>query len=72
MTASLKKAFDKAAALPREVQEQLAEQLVVDIEGELKWDRTLSRSQQLLEKLARRALKHHKVGESRPVGFDEL
>ena len=51
MTQILEKAFAKAAAMPAELQEQLAEQLLQDIEGEMKWDKTLVKSQKLLEQL---------------------
>ncbi|MDB5331959.1 MAG: hypothetical protein JWP03_3110, partial [Phycisphaerales bacterium] len=47
MTASLAKAFAKASRLPDAVQDQLAEQVVNDIGGELKWNQTLANSQDL-------------------------
>jgi len=72
MTASLKKAFEKAGALPKAAQEQLAEQLVEDIEGELAWDQTLARSQPLLERMAKKALAQRKAGKTVVKGFDEL
>jgi len=55
MTQILEKAFAKAASMPAELQEQLAQQLIDDIEGEMKWDKTLAKSQKLLERLARSA-----------------
>ena len=72
MTATLEKAFAKAANLPDELQEQLAEQLLQDIEAEKKWDRTLAKSQHLLEKLARQARRAKRAGKTRRKGFDEL
>ena len=74
MTTSLKKAFAKAAHLPDPVQDELAEQLLEDIEGELKWDRTLAspKSQKLLEKLAAKALKAKRLGKVYDKGIDEL
>ncbi len=74
MTTSLKKAFAKAADLPEPVQEQLAAQLLEDIEGELQWDRTLAspKSQKLLEKLAAKARKAKRLGKVYHRGFDEL
>ena len=41
MTALLEKAFNKASRLPEAVQEQLARQLLEDIAGEPKWDKSL-------------------------------
>jgi len=72
MTALLEKAFDKASRLPAAVQEQLAEQLLEDIAGEPKWDKTLENSQTLLEKLGRRALRAKRQGKVVRKGFDEL
>jgi hypothetical protein len=62
MTATLKKAFSRASDLPDQVQEVLAEQLLEDIDGELKWDTTLANSQSLLEKRAKKAAEAKKRG----------
>ena len=74
MTAALKKVLEKAADLPKPVQEELAQQWLEDIEGELKWDRTLAstKSQKLLESLAKKALKAKRLGKVYNKGFDEL
>jgi hypothetical protein len=72
MTALLEKAFAKASHLPRAAQEQLAEQLLEDVEGELKWDKTLAGSERLLEKMASKALRAKRQGRISRKGFDEL
>ena len=72
MTAQLKKAFAKAALLPKELQEELARQLLEDIEGELKWEETLAKSQPLLNKMAAEARREKRAGKTVPKGFDEL
>jgi hypothetical protein len=72
MTASLQKAFVKASHLPQAVQEQLAEQMLQDIAGELKWDKTLEKSQDLLEEMAKRARLAQRRGKTVSKGFDEL
>jgi len=72
MTALLEQAFVKASHLPKAMQEQLAEQMLEDIEGELKWDRTLAGSQQLLEKMAAKARRAKGLGKAVEKGFDEL
>ena len=72
MTDLLSKAFEQAAKLPQNLQDEIAEQLLEDIEGELKWDKTLSESQDKLEKLADQALKEFKAGRTKKMGFDEL
>ena len=60
MTLLLKNAFEKASQLPDDAQELLAHQLLDDIEAELRWDETLSKSQNSLEKLADKACKDYK------------
>jgi len=72
MTQILEKAFAKAAEMPAELQEQLAEQLLEDIEGEMKWDKTLAKSQKLLERMARSAKQARRKGKTHKKGFDEL
>lgn len=74
MTALLKKALAKAADLPKPVQNELAKQLLEDIEAELKWDRTLAspKSQKLLDRMAKKALTDHKNGKTIEMGWDEL
>jgi hypothetical protein len=62
MTATLRKAFSRASDLPAQTQEVLAEQLLEDIDGELKWDATLANSQSLLEKMAKKAAEAKKRG----------
>jgi len=64
--------MSKAAKLPAAVQNQLAEQLLDDIEGETKWDTTIAKSQSTLEKLAEKARRAQRNGKTRSVGFDEL
>ena len=44
MSDILTKAFKKASKLPKNLQEEIARQLLDDIEGELKWDETLFKS----------------------------
>lgn len=72
MTRSLEEAFAKAAALPEAAQEQLAEQMLTDIEGELNWDATWAGSQDVLERMANDALRAQREGRSVKKGFDEL
>jgi hypothetical protein len=72
MTTSLEKAFAKASSLPEDVQEQLAEQVLEDIEGELKWDQTLADSQDMLEDMARKARRAQQEGKTTNKGFDKL
>ncbi len=72
MTELLSKAFEQAVKLPQTLQDEIAEQLLEDIEGELKWDETLAKSHDKLAKLADQALKEFKAGRTQKMGFDEL
>ena len=74
MTTSLKKAFAKAGDLPKPVQDEPAEQLLEDIRGELKWDKTLAspKSQKLLKSLAEKARKAKRLGKVHNKGFHQL
>lgn len=73
MTNRLAEAFQKAQGLPKHIQDELAEQLIADIESELQWQQTLAQPQSsILEELARKALNDSQQGETRVMGFDEL
>ena len=72
MTAALKKAFAKASDLPQQLQRQLARQWLEDISAEQEWDSTLAKSQPLLERMARKALRDKKAGKVTRQGFDQL
>ncbi len=55
------------------LQEELAKQLIEDIESELQWQETLSQPQSsILEELAAKALDDSQQGKTRVMGFDEL
>ena len=72
MTVLLKDAFKKASKLPDDVQEILAQQPLEDIDAELKWDDTLSNSQDKLEKMAEKARQDYRSGKIHRKGFDKL
>lgn len=73
MTSLLAEAFDKAQNLPIHLQDELAQQLIEDIESELQWQQTLFQPiSPLLEELARKALQDSLEGKTQQIGFDEL
>lgn len=72
MTKLLKKAFEQASRLPDNLQDEVALQLLEEVEGELRWDATLAGSQDQLAKLADEALAEFRAGRTRKMGFDEL
>lgn len=72
MTSLLKQAFDKASKLPASTQDELAQELLNDLESEIKWQTAFETSQDKLENLAQEALKKLKSGNTKKMGFDEL
>ncbi len=73
MTNLLTEAFRKAQNLPDYLQNELAEQLIEDVENEIKWQQLLSHPQEMkLDELAVKALSNSMNGKTREIGFDEL
>ncbi|PSF34511.1 hypothetical protein C7H19_18970 [Aphanothece hegewaldii CCALA 016] len=73
MTNLLIEAFKKAQDLPDYLQNELAEQLIQDVENELKWQQLLTQPQNVkLEELAAKALSDSMNGNTKKMGFDEL
>ena len=72
MTPLLAKAFEEVSRLPEDLQDEIAERLLEDVEGESRWDETLASSPQTLEKLANKALGDFRAGRTKKMGFDEL
>lgn len=72
MTRLLTKAFEEASKLPQTMQDQLGQQILEDLAGELQWNETLAASQDQLERLADEALEDLRAGRTREMGFDEL
>lgn len=68
MTELLTKAFEKASNLPTDLQDQLAEELIDEMEGEGLWDQTLASTQGQLEQMARKALEEHRTGKTEESG----
>ena len=61
MTTLLSEAIKKMEDLPPELQDEIAKQILEDIEFELKWQTALAQPQGKLEKLAEKALEESKV-----------
>ncbi len=72
MTELLTQAVEEASKLPSELQDELARQILEDLIGESRWEQTLVRSQDQLEKLADQALAELRAGRTLEMGFDEL
>jgi hypothetical protein len=74
MTKLLEKAFQEAQRLSSDIQDEIAQQLLFDIENELKWQETLSdpnRNLDAILKMAEIALIEDKEGKTEDKGFGE-
>jgi hypothetical protein len=72
MTNLLSQAFEKASGLSEDLQDQIAREMLEEIEGESRWDVTLANSQEKLEKMAEKAVRDYREGKTKEMGFDEL
>ena len=72
MTTLLKEAIDKVKTLPEPLQDQIAQELLEEVEWESKWDKTFSNSQDVLDRLAQKALDEFESGKTREMGFGDL
>lgn len=73
MTNLMAEALKKVQDLPDYLQDEIAEQLIEDIENEMRWQKTLSEPvSPKIEEMAIKALKNAKSGKSKVMGFDDL
>ncbi len=72
MTTLFSKAIKEVESLPPELQDEIAAQLLEDIESELAWQQTLAQPQSKLDELAKKALEESDAGKTKKMGFDEL
>lgn len=72
MTNLLKKAFEEASKLPPEEQDAIASALLAELRAERAWARTLSESQEVLERLSREALSEYERGGTKDLDPSNL
>jgi hypothetical protein len=72
MTKLLNQAFEKASRLPEDLQDQLAQEVLEEMQGENRWDQTLANSQEKLDQLAEKAEQAYRAGKTKKMGFDDL
>ena len=72
MTKLLAQAFEKASALPEDLQDALAREMMEELVWEAQWDKTLSDSVGSLDDLAGEAINEYRSGRTKEKGFDEL
>jgi len=70
MTNLLSEVLSKASLLPQEIQNEIAQQLLQDIDNELKWQKESSLDK--LTNLADEAIRDSKELKTSKLGFDEL
>lgn len=74
MTKLLQKAFQEAQQLSEDLQDEIAQQLLADIENEIKWQKTFANSDfnlDILRKMAKSALTEDQEGKTEEKGFGE-
>ncbi|HBE20577.1 MAG TPA: hypothetical protein DEG17_06930 [Cyanobacteria bacterium UBA11149] len=74
MTKLLQKAFQEAQKLSNNLQDQIAQQLLADIENELKWQETLTNfniNLDIIRQMAQAALIEDREGKTESKGFGE-
>lgn len=64
MPSRFEKVIQKAAALPIEIQDEIADQWLEDIENEINWQKTLQQPQDRLMSLALEALRQSEQGQT--------
>ncbi len=72
MTKLLAEAFERASALPEELQDEVARQLLEELAWEARWGQTLAESGDAVDRMAEEALREYRAGKTQEMGFDEL
>ena len=74
MTRLMEAAFAEAAKLPDEQQDALAAVILQEIDSERRWDELFARpeSQDLLARLADKAIADHRAGRTRKLDLGDL
>ena len=72
MTKLLEKAFKEASKLSELEQNALARWLIDEIISEKKWEKTFAGSEDVLDKLADKAIAEHAEGKTRLLDVDQL
>ena len=72
MTELMTKLFERISELPPTLQEEIAKQLIGDIDQEIKWQSSLENPDTMLDKLGEKALEDSEERKTRESGFDEL
>jgi hypothetical protein len=71
MTDLLQRAYNEAAKLPPEEQDELARAVLRAIEDERSWDELFAQSQDLLAEMADEAEAEYNAGKTEPLRIDD-
>ena len=72
MTKLLKKAFEKASALPEVEQNELAKWLLDELQSDRQWAKAFAESEDVLERLADEAMEEKRQGKTTSLDFRRL
>ncbi len=72
MTKLLKKAFDEAAKLPPNEQDELGRILLEELASEHRWEELFEKSHDLLADFADAALAEHRAGRTKTLNPDKM
>ena len=72
MTKLLKKAFEKASALPEVEQNELAKWLLDELQSDRQWVKASAESEHVLERLADEAIQEKRQGKTTSLDFRRL
>ncbi len=72
VTKRFEKVIDKIGKLPAEEQDALADWILEELGDEQRWQKSFAESQDLLGKMADKALQEHKQGKTNPLDLSEL
>lgn len=72
MTKLLEKAFKNASRLSEIEQNALAKWLLEELESEKKWERSFAESEDILNRMADKAVKARKGGKTTPLDINKL
>jgi hypothetical protein len=72
MSNLLDEAYAAAKKLPEEEQEALGALLIAEIEDNRRWDELFAQPSEVIERMADRALEHHRLGLTLPLDPESL
>ena len=72
ITKQFEKVIEKVGSLPEDDQNALAEWILEELEDEKRWQKSFSESQDVLEKMAEKALKDREQGTVKPFDLSGL